>query len=98
MAEKAKRFVGQCNHVIELADVARHGVSVKPPGMQPRHCLLQRGLIHVGKYDTCSTASELGGGGEPDAIRTAGDNGALPLNPSIARERTRWWKPAPRGG
>jgi hypothetical protein len=77
MAEKAKRFVGQCNHVIELADVARHGVSVKPPGMQPRHRLFQRGLIHVGEHDTCSTASELGGGCEPDAIRTAGDNGAL---------------------
>jgi hypothetical protein len=47
--------------------------------MQARYRLFQRGLIDVSEHDTSSAASELGGRGEPDAIRTAGDDGAFPL-------------------
>jgi hypothetical protein len=52
-------------------------VRVEPLGTQPRDRLFQRRLIDVGEHDTCSTASELAGSGQPDAIRTAGDNGSF---------------------
>jgi hypothetical protein len=51
--------------------------------MQPRHRLFQRGFIDVGEHDTCSTASELGSSSEPDTIRTAGDNGSFPFEPTF---------------
>jgi hypothetical protein len=77
VAEKAKCLVGQCNHLIELPDVARHGVRVKPSGTQVCHRLFQRGFIDVGEHDACATASELSGSSEPDTICTAGDDGSF---------------------
>ena len=83
LAEKPKCLVRKVNHLIEMSDVAHHGVRVKPLGMQVCHRLLQRRLIDVGEHNACSTASQLGGSSEPDAIRTAGDDGSFSFEPTF---------------
>jgi hypothetical protein len=65
------------DHLVEMSDVAHHGVRFEPLGMQVRHCPFKTGLVDVGKHDSRPTTGELGRGGESDAVRAAGDNGAL---------------------
>jgi len=74
MAEQAESLVREVNHLIEMPDVAHHPVRVKPVGVQPRHSLFESRLIDVREHDACSAPGELGGSGQTDATRTAGDD------------------------
>ena len=79
MAEKAEGLVRQVNHLVEMADVAHHAVRFDPVGAQPRHGLFESRFIDICEYDAGSAAGELGGSGQTNAARTAGDDRSAPL-------------------
>jgi hypothetical protein len=97
MAEATECLIRKVNYLVEMADVSRDTLRVKPLGAQVRHSLFQRGLIDVCKHDTRSAAGELDGGGETDATRTAGDDRASPFEKPIesVHEPPRYFRQLP---
>ena len=74
MAEQTKSLVRQVHYLIEMPDIADHPVRGKPVGLQPRHGPFQPRLIDIREHDACPAPGKLGGGGQTDATRTAGDD------------------------
>jgi hypothetical protein len=73
-AKQAEGLIREVNHLLEMSDVAHDAVRVKPLAAQAAYRLLQRGPVDVREHHTGPAAGELGGGGQADPARTAGDD------------------------